>query len=147
VADQEDGVKELVARRLRSRSQRYTSLREELVRIMQSSGQPLGVREIMSSAAGLSQSSVYRNLLVLEQAGVVRRLTEAGGSARFELAEDLTEHHHHLICLSCGSVEDLPASAGIEQTVQRATATLASRRGFRVRAHRVDMLGVCRNCA
>jgi Fe2+ or Zn2+ uptake regulation protein len=89
---------------------------------------------------------VYRNLMVLEQAGVVRRLVAAGGFARYELAEDLTEHHHHLICTSCGSVEDLPAPVGLERTVQRATASLASRRGFRVRAHRVDMLGLCSRC-
>jgi len=139
-------VEELIVRRLRSRGQRYTPLRRKLVQIVDSAAQPLAIHDILSSAPRLAQSSVYRNLGVLEQAGVVRRLIGAGGFARYELAEDLTEHHHHLICTSCGSVEDLPAPVGLERTVQKATATLASRRGFRVRAHRVDMLGLCSRC-
>ena len=42
--------------------------------------------------------------------------------ARWELAEDLTGHHHHLICASCGRVEDVPASAGLERSVAAAAA-------------------------
>jgi Fur family ferric uptake transcriptional regulator len=140
-------VEDVIVERLRSRGQRYTPLRRKLVQIVRSAAQPLAIHDILSSRSRLAQSSVYRNLVVLEQAGVIRRLVAAGGSARYELAEDLTEHHHHLICTSCGSVEDLPAPIGLERTVQRATATLASRRGFRVRAHRVDMLGLCSRCA
>ena len=138
---------EVITQRLRSRGQRYTPLRKRLVKIVHSAAQPLAIPDILAGRPRLAQSSVYRNLVVLEQAGVVRRLVAAGGFARYEMAEDLTEHHHHLICTSCGSVEDLPAPVGLERTVQRATATIASRRGFRVRAHRVDVLGLCSRCA
>jgi len=141
------GLDELVGRRLRSRGQRYTPLRKALVRKVRAAAHPLAIHDILASGKRLAQSSVYRNLVVLEQAGVIRRLAATGsGFARYELAEDLTEHHHHLICTSCGSVEDLPAPVGLERTVQKATAALASRRGFRVRAHRVDMLGLCSRC-
>jgi Fe2+ or Zn2+ uptake regulation protein len=138
---------DLVSRRLQSRGQRYTPLRRALVRIVRTADQPVAIHDILAGGKRLSQSSVYRNLVVLEQVGAIRRLAAAGGGfARYELAEDLTEHHHHLICTSCGSVEDLPAPVGLERTVQRATAAVASRRGFRVRAHRVDMLGLCARC-
>lgn len=146
LGEMQTNLDELIGRRLRSRGQRYTPLRRAIVHIVRSRARPLAIHDILASGRRLAQSSVYRNLVVLEQAGVVRRLVAAGGSARYELAEDLTEHHHHLICTSCGSVEDLPAPAGLERTVNRATATLASRRGFRVRAHRVDMLGLCSQC-
>jgi Fur family transcriptional regulator, ferric uptake regulator len=139
-------VEDQIDRRLRSRGQRYTPLRRRLVQIVHQAEQPVAIHDILASGGRLAQSSVYRNLVVLEQAGVVRRLVAGGGFARYELAEDLTEHHHHLICTSCGTVEDLPAAVGLERTVQEATATLASRRGFRVRAHRVDMLGLCSRC-
>lgn len=139
-------LNELTARRLRSTGQRYTRRRMALVQILGSAGHPLAIHDILDSGSGLAQSSVYRNLAVLERAGVVRRLVGARGFARYELAEDLTEHHHHLICTACGSVQDLPASVGLERTVQKATAALASRRGFRVRTHRVDMLGLCSSC-
>jgi Fe2+ or Zn2+ uptake regulation protein len=147
LAGMDPTLDELVGRRLRSQGQRFTPLRRAVVEIVRSAAQPLAIHDILaSSGRRLAQSSVYRNLVVLEQAGVVRRLVAAGGSARYEMAEEFTEHHHHLICTSCGSVEDLPAPAGLERTVKKATATLASRRGFRVRAHRVDMLGLCSRC-
>jgi Fur family ferric uptake transcriptional regulator len=137
-----------VARRLNAQGQRYTSQRRALVDLLGSADRPLAIRDFLRGESDLPQSSVYRNLVVLEQAGVVRRLlTGSGGGAAFELAEDLTEHHHHLICTSCGTVEDLPASSNLERTVRTATSGLAARRGFRVRSHRVDLLGLCSRCA
>ena len=67
--------------------------------------------------------------------------------ARFELAEDLTgDHHHHLICSSCGGVEDAPASAGIERAVHKAIDEVERATGFRTTAHRIDLVGLCRDC-
>ena len=51
--------------------------------------------------------------------------------ARYELAEDLTGHHHHLVCSNCGRVEDLPASESIERSVEAAVAQAARKVGFR----------------
>jgi Fur family ferric uptake transcriptional regulator len=133
-----------VAIRLRAAGQRYTAKRRALVEVLRRARRPLTIPEIRSGQ-DFAQSSVYRNVMVLEQARVVHRLASAGGFARYELADDLTEHHHHLVCTSCGSVEDLPASVGLERTV-RAMEGLASRSGFAARSHRVDLLGLCRNC-
>jgi Fe2+ or Zn2+ uptake regulation protein len=135
-----------VALRIRAVGQRYTSKRRALVEVLRRAKKPLTIPEILSRGDGFAQSSVYRNVMVLEQARVVHRLASPGGFARYELAEDLTEHHHHLVCTSCGSVEDLPASVGLERTV-RAMEGLATRSGFAARSHRVDVLGLCRNCA
>jgi Fur family ferric uptake transcriptional regulator len=140
------GIEKDIERRLRTRGQRFTAQRRALVEMLRRARQPLSIRQILGRRTNLVQSSAYRNLVVLEDAGVVRRLVGASGSARYELAEDLTEHHHHLICVSCGSVEDLPASTTLERTVRTATAGSASRKGFKVRSHRVDLLGLCRDC-
>ena len=85
---------------------------------------PLTIPEILDDRPELAQSSVYRNLVVLEEAGVVHRVVGADEFARWELAEDLTGHHHHLICASCGRVEDVPASAGLERSVAAAAAAI-----------------------
>ena len=63
--------------------------------------------DVVSGRSAPPQSSAYRNLAVLEHAGVVRRVITEGEFARFELTEELTEHHHHLICSRCGRVEDV----------------------------------------
>ena len=84
---------------------------------------------------------------MLEQAGLVHRIVTDGEFARFELAEDLTEHHHHLICANCGLVEDVPASAGLEQSVHTAANQIARSTGFHTQRHRVDLVGLCARCA
>ena len=91
--------------------------------------------------------SIARNLVVLEEAGIVHRVVGTDDFARWELAEDLAGHHHHLICASCGSVEDVPASAGLERSVAAAAAAITRATGFRTQRHRVDLVGLCKRCA
>jgi Fe2+ or Zn2+ uptake regulation protein len=145
-ASQED-VREAVATRLRSVGQRLTSNREALLDTLSTAPRPLTIPEILARREGLAQSSVYRNLVVLEEAGIVHRVVGTDEFARWELAEDLTGHHHHLICASCGRVEDVPASAGLERSVAAAAAAVTRTTGFHTQRHRVDLVGVCKRCA
>ena len=125
--------------------QRLTPKRAAIVEVLVQGERPLSLQEILDAGDGLAQSSVYRNLVVLEQAGVVHRIVTAE-SARFELAEELTGHHHHLICTSCGTVEDVPASAGLESSLADAVAQIEGSTGFRTKAHRIDLVGLCSRC-
>jgi Fe2+ or Zn2+ uptake regulation protein len=142
-----DELRETVGRRLGRHQLRLTSVREHIVDVLASSDRPLTIPEILASREGLAQSSVYRNLVVLEDADVVRRVVTHDEFARYELAEGLTEHHHHLVCSNCGRVEDLPASAGLERSVQAAAELAATKAGFRTEHHRLDLVGTCADCA
>jgi Fe2+ or Zn2+ uptake regulation protein len=147
MATSHEDVREAVATRLRSVGQRLTANREALLDTLSSAPRPLTIPEILARREGLAQSSVYRNLVVLEDAGIVHRVVGADEFARWELAEDLTGHHHHLICASCGRVEDVPASAGLERSVAAAVAAITRTTGFHTQRHRVDLVGVCKRCA
>ena len=135
-----------VAARLRSVGQRYTSRRRALVEVVAAGGQPLSLPEILSARKALVQSSVYRNLAVLEQARVVRRIVTGEDFSRFELAEDLSEHHHHLVCSSCGTVEDVALPRNLEQRMEGTLTKVATSVGFTAAAHRLDVIGICRQC-
>ena len=95
----------------------------------------------------LPQSSVYRNLAVLETAGVVVKVLTNGDRAAFELAEELKGHHHHLVCVQCGLVLDIDVPNEVEQALDSGVADLVSRAGFTLVGHRLDLLGRCKNCA
>jgi len=139
-------VHSTVADRLRAVGQRYTAQREALVAALERAQKPLSTAEIVESRMG-PQSSVYRNLSVLEHAGVVRRVVTEGEFARYELAEELTEHHHHMICSTCGKVEDVTIPRDLESTMDRTVDRLARRSGFAKVRHRLDLIGTCRACA
>jgi len=122
-----------------------TANRAALVDVLRDATGPLTIPEILQVRGGLAQSSVYRNLVVLEQAGVVHRIVTNDEHARFELAEDLTgNHHHHLVCSECGAVEDVPASAGLEASLHKAVSEIDRATGFTTERHRIDLVGRCR---
>lgn len=141
-----ESLEETVAHRLRSRRARITANRSMLVKVLAGAARPMTIPEILVHPHGLAQSSVYRNLVLLEEAGIVRRVV-THGHTRYELTEELTGHHHHLVCSRCGVVQDVPASSDVERSVATAAAHTARQTGFRIDHHRLDLVGVCRRCA
>lgn len=126
--------------------QRYTEGRRALVDLLAGAGRPLSIPEILGQDSAVPQSSVYRNLAVLEQAGVVHKVMGSDEFSRFELAEELTRHHHHLVCVSCGAVDDYTVSPRLEKTMARTIDEVTAETGFRIQAHRIDLLGRCARC-
>ena len=137
----------LVEGRLRRIDQRYTAGRRAIVDLLVSAGYPVKIGDIEGLRPDLPRSSAYRHLVDLQAAGVVRRVAANDEFARFELAEDLTEHHHHLLCVSCGKVIDITPPAAFERSLTRQLETLAEAEGFQTHGHRVDVLGLCSACS
>jgi Fur family transcriptional regulator, ferric uptake regulator len=139
-------VDTVVALRLRQAGQRLTPRRRSLLRILRSAVRPLTIHEILDRGSELAMSSAYRNLTVLERAGVVNRVITKEDFARYELAEELTEHHHHLVCSSCGLVRDLHPDVDAERLMNKAMHR-ATEQGFTPATHRLDIVGLCADCA
>jgi Fe2+ or Zn2+ uptake regulation protein len=139
---------ETAAMRLRLHEQRYTANRRAIVESLSTAHRPLTVPEMLERGERMPQSSVYRNIALLEAAGVVHRILGSDEYARYELAEDLTEHHHHhLICSNCGAIEDVTLPPELERSVESALKKAARRSHFTGSHHRLDLMGTCANCA
>jgi Fur family transcriptional regulator, ferric uptake regulator len=136
-----------VETRLRGVGQRYTTQRRDLVHLLERCGSPRSIPEILSDADELKQSSVYRNLAALEHAGVVRRVPTDEEYGRYELAEELIGHHHHLVCANCGTMRDVEVPSTLEETLDATLDRIASRAGFARVRHRLDLVGLCAVCA
>ncbi|MDW3220703.1 MAG: Fur family transcriptional regulator [Acidimicrobiales bacterium] len=142
----DDDLDKEITALLKRAEQRYTRGRRALVAALRDAGQPVTIHQILDKDDGLAQSSAYRNLVVLEEAGVVTRIVTNDEFARYELAERLTEHHHHLICSSCGDVIDFSLAARTEASLDRALHRVADDAGFTVESHRLDLVGTCAGC-
>lgn len=143
----EADVDDEVATLLRNADQRYTTGRRRVVTVLRAGTGPQTMAQILDGDSSLSQSSVYRNLTILEEVGAVTRIVTGDDFSRYELAEHLTEHHHHLICTSCGDVVDFSLDDDVETVLDNALHRSADAAGFRVSGHRLDLLGVCANCS
>ncbi|HVA09850.1 MAG TPA: transcriptional repressor [Acidimicrobiales bacterium] len=142
----EESLHELVEMRLRRVDQRYTSGRRALVELLSSLGHPVSISDIAAQLPRVPRSSAYRHLVDLQSAGVVRRIAASDEFARFELAEDLTEHHHHLLCSVCGRVSDVTPTPAFEQTVATMVQELALQQDFHPVSHALDVIGHCAAC-
>ena len=138
-------VHDEIARRLAGDDQRYTRLRRALVETLAASGRPLTIPEILAATPNLPQSSAYRNVTTLMDAGVVRRVAGTDDHGRFELAEGFSGHHH-LVCATCGKVDDIRASPRLARALAEATRAAADEQGYDVIEHRFDLVGVCPDC-
>jgi len=85
----------------------------------------------------LALATTYRTVELLRQAGTVRSLP---GSDRPAYIRCHGGHHHHLICLSCGSVEETELCAAPQ------ASELKRRHGFSEASHEVDIYGTCAAC-
>lgn len=138
-----DEIDELLSRH----DHRYTSGRRRLVAVLAVAERPLTLPEILERDGRLTQSSAYRNLDVLESSGVVRRIVGAGDHAHHELAESMLGHHHHLICVGCGLVEDIRLGDELEHAVDDALGEAAAAAGFTPLHHSLDLHGRCAGCS
>ena len=136
-----------VAARLAEHDQQYTANRRAVVDVLAAAGSPLRLPDVLAADPSLAQSSVYRSLAKMEEAGVIRRLVHGGDHAHFELAEHLTGHHHHLSCEECGTVADVTLPDGVEVAMDRTFHEVAAASGFAPAHHVVDIYGTCESCA
>ena len=125
---------------------RYTAHRRRLVTALSDAGQPLTIPQLVDAASTVPLSSVYRNLAIFDEAGIVHRMPGTDDFARYELAEELMGHHHHLVCSNCGAVEDVVLPAEAEQDLEDVLRSIARERGFTLASHRLDLVGDCGNC-
>jgi Fur family transcriptional regulator, ferric uptake regulator len=135
-----------VASLLRLADQRYTPARRKIVEALLTSRHPMTIADLLAVLPDVAQSSLYRNLTVLENGDVVSRVVSTGDTGRYELSERLAGHHHHLVCSRCGSMRDVVISESIESMLDEAFKSLAKNEGFTLEHHRLDLVGVCGAC-
>jgi len=87
----------------------------------------------------MSVATIYNNLRLFVEAGLVRELTYGDDSSRFDA--DLSDHYH-AICKECGTIVDFvhPPLYDVERAAAKTT-------GFVVEGHRMEIYGLCQICS
>ena len=146
-ASQADRVEQAAGALLRDEGIRFTPARRLVARALAGAAGPQAAGELHATLRGLLPlSSLYRTLAVLERARVLAKEHDAAGVARYELAESLLGHHHHLVCVACGEVRDVGIDPPTEDTIARLVEDIARQAGYRATGHRIDIEGTCVSC-
>jgi len=99
---------------------------EELARALADSGNSIGI------------ATVYRSLSALDEAGLINRI-EFGGRKRYERADK--KHHDHLVCTSCGLIEEF-----VEPEIELLQEKASTSRSFTMTGHQLMIFGLCKQC-
>jgi Fur family transcriptional regulator, ferric uptake regulator len=119
--------------KMRGRGYKVTPQRLAVLRSL-AAQQHQSLEEIRTRCPGVGLVTVYRALDLFSSIGLVRRL-DLGDGPRYELAED---HHHHLICESCGDISEFEACP--------VDVALLREMDFEVSSHSLEVYGRCGAC-
>ena len=129
---------------LRVHGFRATTVRIALLKLLQSTGHPMSVAKIQAMWPGTTpeHTTLYRALSDLAVAGIIRRSDLNSGVAHFEYTPD-RPHHHHIVCIACGRIEELEHCIGhkLESRALAETASFAT-----INDHVLEFFGTCRRC-
>lgn len=136
-----------IEERLAEHDVRYTRGRRAVVDALDEANGPRSASELAHELPSVPLSSLYRTLAVLEEADVLVPHLSTKEVARYELAEWLAGHHHHLVCVECGRVEDVDVPERFEEQVHELVGAISAGASFTATNHALEIEGRCARCS
>src|SRR5699024_5904 len=136
-----------IKKQLHAQSYKLTPQREATVKdLLEREEDHLSAEEIYllvkDKAPEIGLATVYRTLELLLELEVVDKSNFGDGVSRYDLRKEGAEHfHHHLVCIECGSVEEI-----VDDLLGEVEKIVESEWGFLVKDHRLTFHGLCRQC-
>lgn len=132
-----------INKQLKNANLKVTQARVGVLKYLQTHQKPSDVQDILSylhkEKISADQATVYRMLKIFEDMDLVRSIELNEGKVRYEGTS--LPHHHHVICIKCGQIEDLE-----DCDVNALEKHISERLSFKVQTHRLDFFGLCQNC-
>jgi len=136
-----DRVKKL-ADELQSKGQKITKQRLAILRVLEQAKTSVTAEEIFlrvrEGADNTSLATIYRNLKILSDSGIVEKQGFLNDKAQFGLKKAV--HSHNLVCLGCHKVIQ------INRCPLEHCETIGAKEGFTIIDHRMEFYGYCNNC-
>lgn len=128
-----------------SKGLRSTRQRDIILDIFLSTHQHVSVEElylkVKASHPGIGHATVYRTLKLFAEAGLAREILLHDGQTRYEHVM-AGEHHDHLVCTSCNAIIEFE-----DETIENLQNEIASRHGFTIKSHKLEIYGRCARCS
>lgn len=138
---------ERIKKQLHSKGYKLTPQREATLTILlEREEDHLSAEEVFllvkERAPEIGLATVYRTLELLSELQVVDKINFGDGVSRYDLRKEGMDHfHHHLVCMECGSVEEI-----IEDLLTDIEKKVEDEWKFEVKDHRLTFHGICEKC-
>lgn len=126
---------------LKNKGYRITSERQQVIKVI--NDHPLTTQEIHNllkkKKVDIDLASVYRSLDLFVKLGIIRALELGEGKKRYEVVDE-SNHHHHLVCNSCGNIEDVVVNE------KNLIHNIKEKSKFKIDHHHLEFFGLCSGC-
>lgn len=119
---------------------RVTTPRRNIVALLVSTEEGFTSEEINTALPHVGRATVYRTIKLLVAAGVLCRVALPDSTVKYALAH--VSHHHHTMCVKCGTVNEFRDS-----TVERLLRSFEHDIDGEIVGHRLELYIVCIECA
>ena len=116
---------------------RITQPRRDVVKLLETKPDGFGAEEINAALPDVGRATVYRTIRLLLDIGVICKLVMRDGSTKYSLAR--VEHHHHLVCVRCGTVEEF-----LDSTIERLVRAIGAEVSGEILGHRIEFDVICK---
>ena len=124
---------------LEDRGYRATGPRRDVVALLERKDEGFSAEEIIDELPGVGRATVYRTIKLLLEAGVICKLALPSGAPKYSLAR--VEHHHHTVCVQCGTVGEFR-----DVTIERLLRTIGDDISGEIVGHRMEFYITCQDC-
>lgn len=128
---------------LKSVELKITEPRKAVLEILTQSSKPIDVEDIKiflgKNNISADQATIYRILKAFSEKNIVRKVSLYEGKTHYELTD--RPHHHHIVCTSCGTIQDIE-ECGMEKMERE----IETKTGFTVQSHSFELFGICSSC-
>src|SRR5438552_10884178 len=129
-----------VIQQMEEKGHRVTAPRLAVLAAAADAGDQFSAEDIAQHLPRIGRATVFRNLKLLVDMGVLCRVLLDDGNLRYRWSR--SGHHHHLVCAECGAVQDFTAC-----DVADLVREFAERTQFTVEGHWLEVYGRCGRCA
>lgn len=140
-------TKKTILENLKQQGARITSVRSTMIEIFTKKKHPLSATELLEElkhhGLKVNKTTVYRELTFLLEGKIITHVTIDSDQKRYELFE---EHHHHLVCQNCRTIEEVDFPE-IEELLGKVEKKLKQKNKFSKILHSLEFFGVCNTCS
>ncbi len=133
-------VSESFLENLKRTGVKITAPRKEILKIL--SAQPMSAQEVHDNLKeqlfNVDLVTVYRTLELFTNLELVRKIQFEDKITRFEITNE--EHHHHLVCIKCGLIEDVVVNEN------KFVKEIEKQSKFKIERHALEFFGFCQKC-
>lgn len=130
---------------LRTQGHKITKNRTAILQFLSSQEKPIAADEILfhiqAEHQSVNKTTVYRELFFLLEHNFIHEVEFGDGKKRYEITLN-RPHHHHIICVNCKQVTDIPLEKEldtVEQEIEKST-------GYKLTSHMLEFFGTCNTC-